>query len=124
MNSFVKEKRLGDGRIQYTFMCSLRIIDGSSFMDVILYQEEAERFFGISTAQLFENQNQIQTQIEQRLQQARDESMVVDMYIKSYVIDAAQTNHSNKRKRSADSNSEKLKRLAVFNTKAPFAITA
>ena len=121
-NSFVKEVRLEDGSMDYVFMCSLRIIDGSSFVDAILYRDEAERFFGVNAFAFFQNQHKEQEFLESQLQHYRDHNVVIDMYIKSYSVEISFSSNGNGNKRKRDPVVEKAKRLAIYNTKAPFAI--
>jgi hypothetical protein len=83
----------------YKFMFALRITDKTAITDVILYDEEAQRFLN-TTAQDFYENDLIQQRILSQLIKLKERNVMIDMYLKLYTIPGNNNTNNNSNNRN------------------------
>ncbi len=71
---------------KYYFLFSLRISDGTYTTDVIVQNEEAEKFLQIAAESFYHNQHQEQDRILNTLRLAKVQENEIDFYLKLYTV--------------------------------------
>ena len=88
-------------------MFALRITDKTAITDVILYDEEAQRFLN-TTAQDFYENDLIQQRILSQLIKLKERNVMIDMYLKLYTIPGNNNNNNNNNNNSNNRNNNEM----------------